>query len=157
VEVTWLFRALVGPRTRRHIILSKSNQTMPTQCVAHQAQAFRPPVSRSDRRSLVQQPGALLLARQPLELRPQGVVGQEESLLAVEDRRIRARGVIAALDLAGAEIELDAPQQGRVGIDLEVGVDEVGHFAGMAMQLDQVRSFDLAEVSPGAALIDAEQ
>ena len=52
-----------------------------------------PAVPRADRRRLIQQAGALLLVRQPLELRPQGMVRSEERLLAVQDRRVGAAGV----------------------------------------------------------------
>ena len=44
-----------------------------------------------------------------------------------------------------------------VGVGLEVGVDQVRDLARMAVQLDQVGAFDLAEVRPVAALVDAEQ
>ena len=43
----------------------------------------------------------------------------------------------------------------RVG--LEIGIDEVRNLARLAVQLDQVGPFDLAEVGPGASLVDAEQ
>ena len=75
----------------------------------------------------------------------------------MEDRRVRAGGVIEAVDLAGPQRELDAPQQGRVRVGLEIGIDEVRDLAGLAVQLDQVGPVDLAQVGPGASLVDAEQ
>ena len=46
--------------------------------------------------------------------------------------------VFEAIDLAGAEGELDAAEQGGVGVGFEVGVGEVGDFSGMAMELDRI-------------------
>ena len=98
-----------------------------------------------------------LLLRQPGEFGVEGMIGCEERLLAVQDRRVRAGGVVDALDLAGPQVELDAPQQGRVRVGVEVGIDQVRDLAGLAVELDQVGALDLAEVGPGAALVDAEQ
>ena len=67
------------------------------------------------------------------------------------------RGVVDALDLARPQVELDAPQQGRVRVGLEVGVDEIRDLARVPVQLDQVGPLDLTEVGAGAALVDAEQ
>jgi len=43
----------------------------------------------------------------------------------------------------------------RVGV--EIGIDQVGELAALAMDLDQVGALDLAEVGPAAALVDVEQ
>jgi hypothetical protein len=56
----------------------------------------------------------------------------------VQDRRVHARGVIRALDLAGPQVELDAPKERRVRVGVEVGIDQVRDLARMAVQLDQV-------------------
>ncbi len=64
------------------------------------------------------------------------MIGCEERLLAVEDRRVCAGGVFEAIDFAGAERELDAAEQGGVGVGFEIGVGEVGDFSGMAVELD---------------------
>ena len=133
------------------------NQPMSAECVTHRAEAVGPPGPRADRRRLVQEAGPLLLAGEPLELRSERVVGRQEGLLAMQDRRVLAPGVVDALDLAGPQVELDAPQQGRVRVGLEVGVDEIGDLARVPVQLDQVGPLDLAEVGAGAALVDAEQ
>ena len=130
-------------------VLAAPNQPMSADCVTHRAQAVGPARARADRRRLVQQPGPLLLAGEPLELRSEGMVGRQEGLLAVQDRRVLAPCVVDALDLAGLQVELDAPQQCRVRVGLEVGVDEIGDLARVPVQLDQVGPLDLAEV--GAA------
>ena len=91
----------------------------------------------------------LLLRAQPGEPGVERVVGQQEGLLAVEDRRVGTAAVLQAVDLAGPQLELDAPQQGRVGVGLELGVDQVRDLAGLAVQLDQVRPLDLPEVGTG--------
>ena len=120
-------------------------------------EALSPSGPGADRRRLVQQPGPLLLAGQAGELRPPRVVGEEERLLAVQDRRVRAGGVVGALDLAGPQVQLDAPKQGRVRVGVEVGIGQVRDLARMAVELDQVGALDLAELGPGATLVDAEQ
>ena len=43
----------------------------------------------------------------------------------------------------------------RVGVEVRVG--QVGELAGEAVQLDDVRPLDLAEVGPAAALVDAQE
>ena len=55
---------------------------------------------------------------------------------------------IEAIDLAGAERELDAAEQGGVGVGFEVGVGEVGDFSGMAVELDQVGACTLPAAGP---------
>ena len=105
------------------------HQPMPAEGIAPLPQPLGPAGPRADRRGGVQQPGPLLLARQPLELHPPRVVGQEERLLAVQHRRVRARRVIRALDRAGPQVELDAAQQGRVRVGVEVGIGQVRDLA----------------------------
>ena len=65
--------------------------------------------------------------------------------------------VVVAVELAGPERELDAAEQGRVRVGLEVGIDQVRDLPRMPVQLDQVRPLDLAQVRPGAALVHPEQ
>ena len=146
-----------GGRPTPRLPCLASDQSMPAEGISPLPQPLGPAGPRADRRGVVQQPGPLLLPRQPLELPPPRVVGQEERLLAVQDRRVGAGGVIGALDLAGPQVELDAAQQGRVRVGVEVGVGQVRDLARMAVELDQVGALDLAEVGAGAALVDAEQ
>jgi hypothetical protein len=89
---------------------------MPTEGVTPLTEAIVPAGTGADRRGLVQQPGPLLPGGQAGELRPPRVVGQQERLLAVQDRRVRARGAIAALDLAGWQIERVATASRRIGL-----------------------------------------
>ena len=94
---------------------------------------------------------------QPGEPGVKRVLGEQEGLLAVEDRRVGAAPVLQAVDLAGPERELDAPKLRRVGVGLELGVDQVGDLAGLAVQLDQVRPPDLPKVRSSAPLEDPQQ
>ena len=110
-----------------------------------------------DRRRVVEQAVLFLLLGQPRELGVEGMIGRQKRLLAMEDRRIRAGGVIEAIDLACRDRELDATQQRRVRVGLEFGVDEIRDLARLAVQLDQVGPVDLTEVGSGASLVDAEQ
>ena len=142
---------------RRPVLLAAPDRTLPAEGISPLPQPLRPPVPGADRRGLVEQPGPLLLPRQAVELRPSRVAGQQERLLAVRDRRVLAGGVVGALDLAGPQVELDAPQQSGVRVGVEVGVDQIRDLARVAVELDQVGALDLAEVGPGAALVDAEQ
>jgi hypothetical protein len=43
----------------------------------------------------------------------------------VQYRRVRDRGVIGALDLAGPQVELDAAEQRRARVGVEVGIDQI--------------------------------
>jgi hypothetical protein len=99
----------------------------------------------------------LLLFGQPGELGVQGVIACQERLLAMQDRRVCAGGVVKAIDLAGAERELDASQQGRVRVGIEIGINEVRHFAGLAVQLDQVGAVERSQVGSDASLVDAQE
>jgi hypothetical protein len=66
----------------------------------------------------------------------------------VEDGGIGALGVVEAVELPRPERELDAAEQGRVRVDLEVGIDQVRDLPRMPVQLDQVRPLDLAQAQP---------
>src|SRR5208282_5021244 len=116
-----------------------------------------PSLARADRRRLVEQPVLFLLLGQPGEFGHQRVPGWEERFLAVEDGGIGARRVVEAVELPRPERELDAAQQGRVRVGLEVGIDQVRDLPRMPVQLDQVRPLDLAQVRPGAALVNPQQ
>jgi hypothetical protein len=139
------------------MLRSAPNESVSSQGVTHRPQAVGPPGPRADRRRLVQKPGALLLAGEPLELRSERVLGPQEGLLAVQDRRVLAPGVIEALDGAGPQVQLDAPQQGRVRVGLEVGVDEIGDLARLAVQLDQVDLVESAESGSATTVVDAQE
>jgi len=115
-----------------------------------------PSFACADRLRLVEQTVAFLLPGQPGELGSQCVPGWEERFLAVEDGWIGAPGVVEAVELPRPERELDAAQQGRVRVGLEVGIDQVRDLPRMPVQFDQVRPLDLAQVRPGAALLNPE-
>ncbi len=51
-------------------------------------------------------------------------------------------------DLAGPQIELDASEQGRMRVGVEVGIGQVRDLARMAVEFDQVGALDLTEVGP---------
>ena len=51
-------------------------------------------------------------------------------------------------DLAGPQIELDASEQGRMRVGVEVGIGQVRYLARMAVEFDQVGALDLTEVGP---------
>ena len=107
-----------------------------------------PSLARADRRRLVEQAVFFLLPCQPGEFGHQRVPGWEERFLAVEDGGIGALGVVEAVELPRPERELDAAEQGRVRVDLEVGIDQVRDLPRMPVQLDQVRPLDLAQAQP---------
>jgi hypothetical protein len=85
------------------------------------------------------------------------VIGRQKRLLAVQDRRVVAGGIIEAIDLASAKRELDAAPQGRVRIGLEIGINEVRNLAGMPVQLDQVGPVERAEVGSGTSLVNSQE
>jgi hypothetical protein len=93
---------------------------------------------------------------QPGELGVEGMIRRQECLLAMEDRRIGTRGVIEAIDIAGAERELDAALEFRVRVGLNIGINEVRNLARLPVQLDQVGPVESAEVGSGASLVDTQ-
>jgi len=111
---------------------------MPAKREAGLAQPGPPAISRPDCGRIVEQTMFLLLPGQAGKLRVEWMIGREERLLAMEDRRVCAGVVFEAIDLAGAERQLDATEQGRVRIGLEIGINEVRDFSGLAVQLDDV-------------------
>jgi hypothetical protein len=135
---------------------SFSHESMAAEHKACGAQSGLPAVLRPDRRRVTEQPVFFLLLGQPGELGAEGMIGRQKRLLAMENRRIRAGGIIEAVDLAGAERELDAAMETRVRVGLEFGIDEVRNLTGMAVQLDQVGPVESAEVGSGASLVDTQ-
>ena len=77
-----------------------------------------------------------LLLSQPGKLGIERMIVRQERLLAMQDRRIRARVKFEAIDLSGAQRQFDAAEQSRIRVGLELGIDEVRNFAGLAVQLD---------------------
>ena len=75
----------------------------------------------------------------------------------MRDRRVCAGSVVKAIDLASAKRKLYASKQGRVRVGLEIGINKVRNLARLAVQLDQVGTVECSQVSPGAALIDAQK
>jgi hypothetical protein len=110
-----------------------------------------------DRRRVVEQTVFFLLLGQPGELGVKRMIGREECLLAMENRRIPAGGIVEAVDLAGAERELDAALERRVRVGLEIGIDEVRNLARLTVQLDQVGPIDFSQVCTGASLVNAQK
>jgi hypothetical protein len=53
----------------------------------------------------------------------------QERFLAVQDRRISALAKLLAFKLPCPHTQLDGADQGRVGVRLEIRIDEVGYLA----------------------------
>jgi len=87
---------------------SSPDKSMAAQRESSRIQPGLPAILGPDRLRVVKQAVLFLLLGQPGELGVQRMIGREKGFLAVEDRRIRAGGVVEAVDLAGAERELDA-------------------------------------------------
>jgi hypothetical protein len=95
-----------------------------------------------------------LLLGQPGEFGVQGMIAVQKRLLAMEDRRVCAGGVIEAVDLARPERELDAAPQDRVRIGLEIGIGEVRNLASVPVQFDRRGAVKCAQVGPRASLVE---
>jgi len=106
---------------------------MPPQAKPGGAQPRLPAFPRTDRRRVIEQPVILFLCREPRESAMKRMVGRQECLLAVQDGRVGGAGIVEALDLAGAERELDAAGACRVRVGLEVGMGQTRNLAGMAV------------------------
>src|SRR5437667_8980731 len=79
-------------------------------------QARLPPGPGSDAGRVGEQAVLLLLPGQPGELPVQRVVGGEERLLAVQDGRVGTPAVVVAVQLARAQRQPDAAQQGGMRV-----------------------------------------
>jgi hypothetical protein len=99
----------------------------------------------------------LLLLRQSGELGAQVVIARQKRLLPMQDRWVGTGGVIEAIDLAGPERELDAAEQGRVRVGLEIGINEIRNLARLPVQLDQVGPVERSQVSPGTSLVNSQE
>jgi hypothetical protein len=85
------------------------------------------------------------------------MIGRQKRLLPMQDRRVGTGGIIEAVDLAGAKRKLDAAEQGRVRIGLEIGINEVRNLARLPVQLDQVGPVERSQVSPGTSLVNSQE
>ena len=81
-----------------------------------------PTVAGANALALFQKALALLGPREPLELRPQGMVRRQERLLTVKDRRVVAVCELARASPERLEVDRQRTRQGWVGIGLKVGV-----------------------------------
>ena len=88
---------------------------MPAQRESGRIQPRLPSVSGADGGGVVEEAVFFFLLGRLGEFGVEGVIRWEEGFLAVEDRRVGAGLVFEAIDLAGAEGELDAAEQGWVG------------------------------------------
>jgi hypothetical protein len=84
---------------------------MPAKAKACSAQPILPAIARPDRRRFVEQTVLIFLLGQSGKLGMQRVIGGQERLLAVQDRRVGAGRVFEAVNLAGAQREPDAAPQ----------------------------------------------
>jgi hypothetical protein len=75
-----------------------------------------------------------LLLGQSRKFGVEGMIGRQECLLSMEDRRIRAGSVVEAVDLARPERELDAAVESRVRVGVEIGISEVRDHSRWAVQ-----------------------
>jgi hypothetical protein len=130
---------------------------MAAQNEARRVQPGLPAVFRPDRRRVAEQTVFFLLLGQSGELGTEGMIGRQESLLAMEDRWIGTAGVFQTVNLAGAERELDAPLEGGVRVSLEIRINEVRNFARLAVQFDQVGPVESAEVGLSTSLVNAQK
>ena len=67
---------------------------MPFESEVGAAKALFPTRTRSDGHGFGEKPVLFLLSRKASELLPQRMVGGQEGLLAVQDRRVRTLGVV---------------------------------------------------------------
>src|SRR5262249_18813398 len=90
-----------------------------TQLKASCIESRAPTLAGADGGGLVEETMPLLLAREASELGTLRVIRAEERLLAVQDRRVRDRRVVEAIDLARAKRQLNAALQRGMGVVLK--------------------------------------
>ena len=130
---------------------------MPGQAPACFGEAGLPAGAGADRGRVVEEPVPLFLAGEAGEFGNEGMGRREERFLAVQDGRVVALAVVVKVDLPRSHVEFHAGRQGRVGIGFEVGISEVRDLAREAMELDDVRLFDIPQVGPGTPLVDPQE
>jgi hypothetical protein len=84
-----------------------------------------PSFPRPDRGRVIEQPVPFLLPGEPGEPGMERVVGWQEGFLAMEDGRVCAVRIVVAIELATAERQLDAAEQGRMRVGLQVGMNQI--------------------------------
>ena len=89
------------------------------------AQSGFPACSGADLGRFREQPVPLFLPRQPGKLCVERMFRAEKGLSAVQDRRVRRRSIIVAVQLTRAEVESEAARQGRMRVRIEIGIDQV--------------------------------
>jgi hypothetical protein len=82
-----------------------------------------PSLPGPDRGGLIEQAVLLLLLGEPGEAGMERVVGWQERLLPMQDGWVRAVRIVVAIELARAERQLDAAEQGRMRVGLELGIN----------------------------------
>ena len=85
------------------------------------AQSCLPSLPCADGAGVIEQAVLFFLGGEAGKSRVERVVAEEEALPAVEDGRVGAVGVVVAVDLPGAQVELDAAEQGRVRVGSRFG------------------------------------
>jgi hypothetical protein len=136
---------------------------MTAQYEARGVQPGLPAFLRPDRRRVVEQTVLFLLLGQPGDLGVEGMIGRQKRLLAMEDPRIRTGGVIEAVDLTGAERELDAAPESRVRVGRAIGIVRVRYLREWRCNLIRLpRGFrpyrrDHTAVPPRAELVSLYQ
>ena len=130
---------------------------MPRQRESPLGRPRQPASPRPDRRRFVEQSMLFLLSCQTRKLAMQRMIGRQKRLLAMQDRRVGALAVVVAIDLPRPQVHPDRSQQDRVRVIVEIGINQVRELARPPMDLDQSRSFDLAQKGPTAPLIHSQQ
>ena len=135
----------------------RAHKPVPLQQEPSLGQPRQPSLPCADFRRVIEQTLLLLLLSKPGEFGMERMIVQQKRLLAVQDRWIGALSIVGAIDLPRSEVDADRSQQGRVRIALEVRINKVRKFARPAMNLDDVRSVQFAQIRPAAAFVNSQE
>ncbi len=81
----------------------------------------------------------------------------QEGFLAMQDGRVFAGSVIVKVDLPRPHIQFHAGRKGRMRIGLKLRIGEVRNLPRQPMQFDQIRLFNLTQVSLSATFVNSQQ
>ena len=103
-----------------------AHYSMPSQGEASLYQALLPTVTGADSRSLVEETLRFLLSCEASEFGVTGVLGEDEGLLPVKDRRVARGTVIVFSEPEGLQVDGERFCERRMRVGLKLGVGEVG-------------------------------
>src|SRR6266511_4164937 len=114
-------------------------------------QTLVPSVARANQSCVIEQAPFFLLSRQAGKFLVKRIIGRNESLLAMQDRRVRRSRIIPVADIQALQISLHARTQRGMRVGVEVRVMQVGNLRLVGAEFDDRRFFEATPHLSGEA------